>query len=91
MIGYEINKVHRYCIKFTDKVIIGAYGATFNKRAAFIYKTMTPVEGFFIRKEAWQNSLHETDTIGKSMKKNIWLEYMTRIKMKVNLSKKRVR
>ena len=91
LIGFEINKVQKFCIKFTNKCIIGAYGATFNMRAAFIYKTMTPIEGFFIRKEAWLNSLKENDTIGKSMKKNIWLEYMTRIKMKVNLSKKRIR
>ena len=30
VIGYEINKEKRYCIQYTDKVVIGAYGITFN-------------------------------------------------------------
>ena len=29
-IGYEINKVKNYCIKYTDKCVIGAFGCTFN-------------------------------------------------------------
>ena len=91
LIGFELNKVNRYCLQFNDKCIIGAFGATFNQRAAFIYKSMSPIEGFFIRKEAWQNALEENDSIGRSMKQNIWLDYMTRIKMKVNLAKKRLR
>jgi hypothetical protein len=33
--------------------VIGAYGATFNKRALFIYRTKTQCEGFFIRKRNW--------------------------------------
>jgi hypothetical protein len=30
VIGYEVNKEKRYCIQYTDKVVIGAYGITFN-------------------------------------------------------------
>jgi hypothetical protein len=41
LIGYEINKQKRYCIKYTDMIIIGAYGCTFNKRASFIYNART--------------------------------------------------
>ena len=29
-IGYEINKQRRYCIQYTDKCVIGAFGCTFN-------------------------------------------------------------
>ena len=29
-IGYEINKQKKYCIKYTDKCVIGAFGVTFN-------------------------------------------------------------
>jgi len=50
VIGYEINKQRRYCIQFNNKCVIGAYGITFNKRAAFIYTALTSIEGFFIRK-----------------------------------------
>lgn len=30
VIGYEMNKEKRYCIQYNDKVVIGAYGITFN-------------------------------------------------------------
>lgn len=29
-LGYEINKQKRYCVKYTDNIVIGAYGITFN-------------------------------------------------------------
>jgi hypothetical protein len=33
MVGYEINKQKRYCLRYEDKCIIGAFGCTFNQRA----------------------------------------------------------
>ena len=29
-LGYELNKNRRYCIQYIDRIIIGAYGITFN-------------------------------------------------------------
>jgi hypothetical protein len=52
-IGYEINKVTKYCITMKDKAVIGAYGCTFNQRAAFIYTAINACEGFFVRKRQW--------------------------------------
>lgn len=57
MIGYEINKEKRYCIQFNDRCVIGAYGITFNKRASFLYACKTDVEGFFIRKIKWLETI----------------------------------
>ena len=54
LIGFEINKETKYCLKYKDKCIIGAYGITFNRRAAFIYKTYTKIQGFFMRKSNWK-------------------------------------
>ena len=89
LIGFEMNHKRKYCIKFENKCIIGAYGATFNARASFIYTTYTPITGFFIRKEKWKQAIEDNKEIGLCMKKNIWIEYITRIKTKVNLAKKR--
>ena len=33
MVGYEINKQKRYCLRYEDKCIICAFGCTFNQRA----------------------------------------------------------
>ena len=57
VIGYEINKMKRYCIKHRNCGIIGAYGTTFNQRSAFIYTSLTNIHGFSIRKENWDMCL----------------------------------
>ena len=64
MVGFEINKIKKYCLKYFNKCIIGAYGITFNKRASFIYKAGSDVHGFFIRKHHWMESLEEFPKIG---------------------------
>lgn len=61
IIGYEINNQKRYCIKYTDCVVIGAYECTFNKRSSFIYTTLTNIEGLFIRKQKWSEMMTEYD------------------------------
>ena len=33
VIGYEINKSKKYCLKLSRAVIIGDYGMTFNQRS----------------------------------------------------------
>ena len=33
--------------------VIGAYAFSFGKRALFIYKTLTQIKGYFIRKTKW--------------------------------------
>lgn len=52
-VGYSINNQKYFYPELYSTNVIGAYGATFNKRALFIYKTKTQCEGFFIRKRNW--------------------------------------
>jgi hypothetical protein len=54
VIGYEVNKQKRYCIKYRNNCIIGPFGITFNQRSQFIYTTLTEIHGFFIRKSNWK-------------------------------------
>jgi len=56
-VGFEINRQKSYCLMFKDKCIIGAYGLTWNQRAAFNYTSFTFVSGFFIRKKNWEDIL----------------------------------
>ena len=74
-VGYEINKQKKYCIRHTDKVVIGAYNCTFNKRAVFIYKCKQACQGYFIRKEAWNELLDMDQYIGTTIKQNVKDEY----------------
>jgi hypothetical protein len=51
-IGYSINKKEKFVLKY-GKNVIGAYPVTFNKRCLFIYKTVSTLKGFFVRKKRW--------------------------------------
>lgn len=52
-IGYTVNREEIYKIYYEGVNVIGAYGVTFNKRALYIYKTVTTCQGYFIRKKNW--------------------------------------
>jgi len=62
-IGYTLNMQEKYKLRFRHQNVIGAYGATFNKRALFIYRTATDCNGYFIRKSNWLNIINNTDNI----------------------------
>ena len=36
-----------------NRTVIGAYAVTFNKRSLFIYKTISEIRGYFIRRTNW--------------------------------------
>ena len=82
-VGYEINKQKKYCIKYKDYCVIGAYGINFNQRACFIYTTLTPMHGYSIRKSNWFNLMEENPEIAVYMKRNALVQYMTEIRSSV--------
>ena len=89
IIGYDINRTKKYCLQFTDKCVIGAYEITFNKKSNFVYTALTYVFGYFIRKANWYDALEIDTNIRNVMKKNILLEFITKIRSKVSVNKKK--
>jgi len=88
-VGFSINKKENYVNEFS-KNVIGAYGVTFNQRALFIYKTITRVEGFFIRKMAWlKHVINDEDTkdIVSKFKNSLKKNYEQVIKTKMLAAK----
>lgn len=63
VIGYEVNNKKKFCIKYNDSFVIGAYECTFNKRSVFIYKANTIIEGLFIRKCKWNQLMLEFNDV----------------------------
>ena len=59
VVGYELNKQKIYCLQFNNKCPIGGYGCTFNKRASFIYTSLTEIESLFIRKLNWKSLIQD--------------------------------
>ena len=43
VIGYDINKTKKYCLQYTDKLVIGAYELSFNKKSNFVYTALTDI------------------------------------------------
>jgi|APSaa5957512535_1039671.scaffolds.fasta_scaffold29661_2 hypothetical protein len=72
-VGYTINNKDHYLPQQYSHNVIGAYGATFNKRAIFIYKTKTICTGYFIRKSEWLKIIYDPNVskIVELMKKNL--------------------
>lgn len=40
VVGYEINKIKKYCLMMKHRCVIGAYGVTFSVRSEFIYSSL---------------------------------------------------
>lgn len=88
-VGYEINKQKNYCIRYKDYCVIGAYGINFNQRACFIYATVTSMLGYSIRKSNWHDLMKQSPEIEYYMKRNALVQYMTEIRSRVMVHKKR--
>jgi len=86
-IGYEINKMRKYCLRYIDCCVIGGYGATFNQRASCLYQAMTYCSGYFVRKANWINMLEEHPEIAARIKQKILTEYIIKIRSRVNISR----
>jgi hypothetical protein len=58
-LGFQINKIKRYVLRFDCNFVIGAYNCTFNERSSFIYKCRTQCTGYYLRKHTWKELLNE--------------------------------
>jgi len=76
-IGFEVNKQSRFCLRYTEKVVIGAYNVCNSLRTMFVYKCKSNCDGYFIRKGAWLNILEFTDPfIAEYIRKNVKENYV---------------
>jgi hypothetical protein len=71
VIGYEVNKVKKYCVKVRDKCMIGSNGVAQNQRSEFIYCALTRLECLTIRKEKWMGVQEESPEVAQKFMSNI--------------------
>jgi CRP-like cAMP-binding protein len=89
VVGYEVNKIKKFCLKLSKSIIIGDFGMTFNMRSEFIYTAFTDLHTLAIRKEKWIELLTEHIDLGQKMISKISLTYITKIKSRVLVSKRK--
>lgn len=90
-LGFEINKTYSMCKKFENNCVIGAYGLTFNQRAAYSYRAVTYCKGYFVRKAKWRDLLEDNPEIAVVLKHHILLDYLMNVRAKVELKKKNMK
>lgn len=56
-VGFEMNTIPTWAMKFKESNVINAYACTFNMRSEWIYKTITVCSGFSIRRVNWKSLL----------------------------------
>jgi hypothetical protein len=52
-IGFEINKKIMFKMRLTNKIVIGFYECSLDRRSLLIYKSHNCSTGYFIRKKNW--------------------------------------
>jgi hypothetical protein len=73
-LGFELNGKKSYVIRYSNTsstvqnagALIGDHSCTFNKQSRFIYKTVSPCDGFFIRKKSWMDVLTTHSYVARS-------------------------
>lgn len=70
-VGFEINKIRSFGLKYENCCVIGGFNCTFYQRSNYIWKCQTECEGYFIYKKEWLRILDESPDISKTLKTNI--------------------
>ena len=90
-VGFEINKQEIYTMRFKKFSINGAFDVTYKQRSQFLFKAGSNCKGFFIRKQAWQNILDESESqISKNLKQKILIDYLWNFRSKIVSQKNKV-
>lgn len=84
MVGFEISKVKKYCLKYKNSCMIGAFELTFNQKSEFVFTALTDCTGFFIRREKWYELLTEHKDVSASLISNILYRYLLDVHFKCN-------
>ena len=67
-IGFEINRVKTFVLRYKNKCEVGAYEVTFNKRSLFVIRTTSVCTGYSIRRTNWKKVIGGHDEIADLMK-----------------------
>lgn len=87
--GYEFNKVARYCLNRNNCCVIGLYGMIFNRRSEIIYTAKTDLKGYFIRKMNWRLLMTEFKELKVQIQKQALTYYNRMFKSPIQILKNR--
>ena len=84
-IGFTVNRVHKFPLRYGGCRVIGAYNVSYNKRSMFAYKTYERCQGYFVRKSNWLRIMAEEEYqyLVELFKQNAREEYFSTIKSRL--------
>ena len=88
LVGYEINKETRYCLKYDNYCVLGGYEIMYQQRSAYIYTAMTNIQGYSVRRHNWLSLMDNHPEIATCVKMNTFQNYSRNVKNKVNECKR---
>jgi hypothetical protein len=87
-IGFTANLEKFFPMRYQHYSVIGAYAVTYLKRSAFIYRTFSFAEGYFVRRKYWKIIMDRNDqNIISEFKLVILDEFENKIRRKMNYFK----
>ena len=88
-LGYEINKQKLYKIRLKKMIVVGAFYASFNKKAMFITKAHIECTGYLIRMKNWLEILNSNPEVSGPLKHKILTDFFNKIRSPMLLQKNR--
>jgi hypothetical protein len=87
-VGFEINKIRHFGLKYTDTCVIGGFNCTFYQRSMYIWKCLAACEGFFMYKRDWLRILDEQPVVGRTLKSNVLMHYIIKVRRHLEAAKR---
>lgn len=81
--GYDINRIRKYVLRFEHMSVIGIFNCTFDERAMFVYQCKSECTGYFLRKRIWRSLLNDYHALSSVLKLVIHEDYIVNIKTKI--------
>lgn len=78
-IGFNLNHMKRFKLRFGAKTVVGAFNVCFDKHQMFIYKTVTQCSGYFVRKLRWKQIMEMFNEFDIIMKRKVLFEFIVRV------------
>lgn len=78
-IGFNLNHMKRFKLRYGAKTVVGAFNVCFDKHQMFIYQTCVECKGYFVRKLRWKQIMEEFNDFDILMKRKVLFEFIVNV------------
>ena len=82
-VGFQITKKNYMCVRINQGSIICGFNCMANKKNQFVYKAVTKIEGYMLRKHVWFDLMDSFERVASILKLNVKNHFVNKIQKKV--------